>query len=361
MAPHTYHASVTDAFARYHRQMLLPDFGPAAQQRIAQAHIAIVGVGALGCSLADQLARAGVGTITLVDRDVVELTNLQRQTLFSEADARAGTPKAEAAAARLMAINSAIRTRAIPADLTARNANDLLSLTSDKPAVILDGTDNFETRYLLNDISVKYAIPYAYAGVVGTRGMQATFLPDAARTSPCLRCIFPDIPAPGSVATCDTAGVLGPAIAIAMGAQAADTLKIVTANTHLLSGTLLEFDVWNNLRRRIDLHAQGATPDCPCCGRREFTFLDATAAETTATLCGQRAVQIPGRGAIAFDTLATTLSPLGRIERSRFMLRFFPAGREGVWLSIFADGRTIVQGIDRVEEAKSLHARYVGA
>lgn len=341
--------------------MLLPDFGSAAQQRIAAAHIAIVGVGALGCSLADQLARAGVGTITLIDRDVVELTNLQRQTLFSEADARAGTPKAEAAAARLAAINSSIRTRAFAADLTARNADELLSLTSGGPIVLLDGTDNFETRYLLNDISVKHAIAYAYAGVVGTRGMQATFIPDEARTSPCLRCIFPDIPAPGSVPTCDTAGVLGPSIAIATGAQAADTLKIITGNAHLLSGTLLEFDVWNNIRRRIDLRAQGATPDCPCCGKREFTFLQATYADTTATLCGQRAVQIPGRGAISFDTLATTLAPLGRIERSRFMLRFFPAGREAVWLSIFADGRTIVQGVDRIEEAKSLHARYVGA
>jgi adenylyltransferase/sulfurtransferase len=352
---------VTDAFARYHRQMLLPGFGPAAQQRIADAHIAIVGVGALGCSLADQLARAGVGTITLIDRDFVELTNLQRQTLFTEADARAGTPKAEAAAARLIAISSAIRTRPFAADLTARNAEELLDLQARKPAVILDGTDNFETRYLLNDISVKYAIPNAYAGVVGTRGMQATFLPDAHRTSPCLRCIFPDIPAPGSVPTCDTAGVLGPTIAIATGAQAADALKIITANTHLLSGTLLEFDVWNNIRRRIDLRALGATPDCPCCATREFTFLEATASDTTATLCGQRAVQIPGRGLISFDTLATALTPLGRIERSRFMLRFFPTGRDAVWLSIFADGRTIVQGVDRIEEAKSLHARYVGA
>ncbi len=352
---------MTDAFARYHRQMLLPGFGPAAQQRIADAHIAIVGVGALGCSLADQLARAGVGTITLIDRDVVELTNLQRQTLFTEADARAGTPKAEAAAARLGAINSAIRTRPFAADLTARNAEELLDLQARRPAVILDGTDNFETRYLLNDISVKYAIPYAYAGVVGTRGMQATFLPDAHRTSPCLRCIFPDIPAPGSVPTCDTAGVLGPTIAIATGAQAADALKIITANTQLLSGTLLEFDVWNNIRRRIDLRALGATPDCACCAKREFTFLEATASDTTATLCGQRAVQIPGRGSISFDTLVTALTPLGRIERSRFMLRFFPNGRDAVWLSIFADGRTIVQGVDRIEEAKSLHARYVGA
>jgi molybdopterin-synthase adenylyltransferase len=341
--------------------MLLPGFGPIGQHRIAAAHIAIVGIGALGCSLADQLARAGVGTITLIDRDVVELTNLQRQSLFTESDANAGTPKAEAAAARLQAINSSVRTRPLAADLTAHNAHELLALATHPPAVILDGTDNFETRYLLNDISVKHTIPYAYAGVVGTRGAQATFTPDTNRASPCLRCVFPEIPSPASVPTCDTAGVLGPAIAIATGAQAADALKIITGNAHLLSGTLLEFDVWNNIRRRIDLRALGAQPDCPCCGRRDFSLLDAAASESSATLCGQRAVQIPGRAPISFDALATSLAPLGRIERSRFMLRFFPAGDSHIWLSVFADGRTIVQGVDRIEQARSLHARYIGA
>jgi len=352
---------VIDPLARYHRQMLLPGIGREGQQRIAAAHVAIVGVGALGCALADMLARAGVGTITLIDRDIVELTNLQRQTLFTEADALAGTPKAEAAAARITAINSTIHVRVHAADLTARNASDLLALSSQPPAVILDGTDNFETRYLLNDISVKWLIPYAYAGAVGTRGMQATFVPDAARTSPCLRCVFPDIPAPASVPTCDTAGVLGPTINIAAGAQVADALKIITSNTHLLSGTLLEFDVWNNIRRRIDLRAMGATPNCPCCQQRHFTFLDATNTDHLATLCGQRAIQVPGRGPVSFDDLATRLAPSGKIERSRFMLRFFPHERAGVWLSIFSDGRTIIQGVDRIEEARSLHARYIGA
>lgn len=341
--------------------MLLPGFGAQGQERIARAHVAIVGVGALGCALADQLARAGVGVITLIDRDVVEVTNLQRQTLFTEADARGGVPKAEAAAARIGAINSAVTTRVFATDLTARNAEELLGMGSNTPAVILDGTDNFETRYLLNDISVKHAIAYAYAGVVGTRGMQATFVPDAQRGLPCLRCVFPDLPPAGSVATCDTAGVLGPTIAIATGAQATDALKIITGNAHLLSHTLLEFDAWNNVRRRIDLRALGASSDCPCCGKRDFAFLRATDAEHAATLCGQRAVQIPGRGAVSFDALAAALGPLGRVERSRFMLRFFPAERPGTWLSVFADGRTIVQGVDRVEEAKSLHARYVGA
>jgi molybdopterin-synthase adenylyltransferase len=349
-------------FSRYHRQMLLPGVGAEGQRRLAASHAVIVGVGALGCASADLLVRAGVGRVTLMDRDVVEMTNLQRQTLFDEGDV--GVPKAEAAARRLARVNSQAEIVPMVADVSARSVARLLGLGeggvgATRGDVIVDGCDNFETRYLLNDVSVKVDVPYVYGGVVGTRGMQATFLP---RAGPCLRCVFPELPPVGSVATCDTAGVLGPAVAIVAAAQAADVLKILLGQSAMLSGELLEFDLWTSNRRSLDLRGMRAD-DCVCCGLWRFEFLDSSGDGDGVSLCGADSVQIvpraSGSGVIDLDALAARLGAIGRVTRSRFMVR--AAVAEGIELSVFADGRAIVRGTSKADVARGMYAKFVGS
>src|SRR5262245_61898797 len=273
-------------FSRYHRQMLRPDIGGEGQRRIGEGRALVVGVGALGCGVADQLARAGVGSLTLLDRDLVDWTNLQRQTLYEEEDARQALPKAEAARARLSRVNSQIEITGLVRDLTSTNAE--ATVEAAKPDVIVDGTDNFETRYLLNDLSVMHGIPFVYGGAVGTRGMAATFVPGR---GPCLRCIFEEAPPPGTTPTCDTAGVLGAAVMIVASCEAVDAIKLLIGRTDLVSTTLLDFDAWNlENRRRLDI-SKSKRADCPCCGQRRFEFLEGGGGES-ATLCGQNAVQV---------------------------------------------------------------------
>lgn len=363
--------------------MLLPGVGERGQRALLASHVAIVGVGALGCHAADMLCRAGVGRITLIDRDVVELTNLQRQTLFTTLDARSGLPKVEAAAVRLREVNPDVALRPLAIDLTRSNALHALALgpSSDVPpcSVIIDGTDNFETRYLLNDIAVKHGMPLSYGGVVGTRGM--SFLAHAHADAPCLRCLFPAMPAPGSTPTCDTAGVLGPAVAIVAATQATEVLKLLLGEDDRLAGTLLEFDLWSNARRRI---TPVRSDDCPCCVHREFAWLDgAGLASEPAALCGQDAMQIspgatasessqsgetPGisetRAELDLASLAARLAPLGDVRQSKLMLRFTPhtlLHDTPIRLTVFADGRAIVHGTTRADVARSLYARYVGS
>lgn len=351
--------------SRYHRQLILPGVGPEGQAALRAAHAAIIGVGALGCAVADHLARAGVGRLTLIDRDLVERTNLQRQTLFSERDAAEGLPKAEAARRRLADVNSEIAIGAHIADLTGRNAEALL-LGDGPPGVLVDGTDNFETRYLLNDLAVKHAIPFVYGGVVATRGMQMTIRPSA---TPCLRCLFEEPPAPGSQPTCDTAGVLGPAVAIVAACQASDALRLLLGHGEQIAPSLLEFDLWAGRRRRLDL-ADGRRPECPCCGQRRFEFLERCDEDAATSLCGQDAVQVwPGGAgvqAIDLEALAGRLRAVGEVDLRGFMLRCtlqgeHAEGGERLSMTIFRDGRAIVKGTTRPERARSLYARYIGA
>ena len=343
---------------RYHRQMLLPGIGEEGQGRLMASTAVVVGCGALGCASADLLARAGVGKLILIDRDVVELTNLQRQCLFDERDAAEGTPKAEAARRRLAAVNSGITVQARVADLHAANAEELLA----GAGVIVDGTDNFETRYLLNDVSVKRGVAYCYGGVVGTRGMQATFVPG--RTA-CLRCVFEAPPPAGSTPTCDTAGVLGPVVQIVGACQAADALKVLLGRLDLLSGTLLDMDLWANRRRRVEL--SGARRDCPCCGGRRLEFLDGERAGLATSLCGRHAVQVRPPETVRFDLpgLARRLSPHGEFTATMFLVRGVLRGEQGedgpLGLTVFSDGRALVHGTDRPEVARGVYARYVGA
>lgn len=356
-----------DAMNRYHRQMLLPGIGPEGQRRLGESHAVVVGCGALGCAAADLLARAGVGTLTIIDRDVVEATNLQRQTLFDQGDADAGSPKAEAARARLSRVNPAIRVRGVVADVTHRNAERLVRGTDGAPlaGVIIDGTDNFETRYLLNDLSVKLGLPLCYGGVVGSEGMSATFVPGGA----CLRCVFEEPPAPGTMPTCDTAGVLGPAAAIVGACQAADAIKLLAGIPERLGGTLLHFDLWTNQRRRVDL-AGARRPDCPCCGERSFPFLDGATAQRAVRLCGRNAVQIAPpeddrAGEIDLERLADRLGPSaagGRAITNGFLLRAVVPGVGGaaLELTVFRDGRAVVRGTEETEVARAAYARYVG-
>lgn len=345
--------------SRYHRQEILPGVGPQGQARLARAHAAIVGLGALGCALADHLARAGVGTLTLIDRDLVDASNLQRQSLYTEADAAEALPKAEAARRRLGAINSTIDVRAHIADLTSGNAEALLPGGAE---VLLDGTDNFETRYLLNDLAVRDGIPLVLGGVVGTGGTQMTVRPGE---SPCLRCLFEDPPAPGTQPTCESAGVLGPAVAIVAACQASDAIRLLLGRGAHIAPTLLEFDLWAGRRRRLDLSG-ARRDDCPCCGGRRFVFLESAAARPAA-LCGQEAVQVPGGGgAIDLAALAERLRPAGEVTARSYMVRLSLAAEVGesgrpVGLTVFRDGRAIVSGTALPDRARAIYARFVGA
>jgi adenylyltransferase/sulfurtransferase len=345
--------------ARHSRQESLPGMGPAAQQRLRDAHAVIVGCGALGCQAADLLCRAGVGRMTILDRDVVELTNLQRQCLFTTADAEAGLPKAEAARRRLAAIDPAVRTEGVVADVHSGNAEELcLRGPLGQPTILVDGADNYETRFLLNDLAVKHALPYAYAGVVGWGGMAALFTPaDPARPSPCLRCLFESPPPAGSQPTCESAGVFGPAVAIVAGAQAAEALRHLAGLP--VAPTLLEFDLHEPRRRRVDL-AAARDPDCPCCGRRRFEFLDAPP-PSSATLCGQNAVQLPAppAGAAALPVIAERLRAHGPVNESPFLVR--ASVEPGRTITVFRDGRAIVAGVASAEQARAVYARFVGS
>jgi adenylyltransferase/sulfurtransferase len=354
---------------RYHRQSLL--LGDEGQARLERSHALIVGLGALGSHAADTLARAGVGTLTIVDRDLVEETNLQRQVLYSERDV--GLPKAQAARERLAAVNSTITIHAHATDVTPRTITSLMQNASPPINILIDGTDNLETRYLLNDVAVKHGLPLAYAGVVAAHGMQYTILPKAAfpnHATPCLRCLFEELP--GTIATCDTVGVLAPAVAIVAGAQAADAIKILAGRIDLVSRSLLEFDLWQNTRRRLDL--AGPRDDCPCCGRRSFEFLDGRFEREPIILCGQNAVQVEtsSHAAIATATTATSSAfdlaaiaqrwqPLGEVTLSPFMARLSPTDQKDIDITLFKDGRAIIRGTTNVPLARSLYARFVGA
>lgn len=321
----------------------------------------IVGVGALGCVSADLLARAGVGTITLVDRDLVEVSNLHRQTLYTQADAEAHTPKAVAAKARLEAVNPEITVHAHIADFSAANAEDLLEHGWALPDVLIDGSDNFETRYLINDLAVKDGIPYVYGGAIGTAGSTAVFVgPGGSR--PCLRCVFKDPPAPGSQPTCESAGVLGPVSAIVGAAQAGEAIKILSGDAGSVSSTMLRFDLWRNERVRVDLSGAKSS-ECPCCGSGSFEFLESESVPPT-VLCGRNAVQIaPVSGVrIDLDRVRETLAHGADVDRKPYMVR---AGVEHsgqrLELTCFEDGRAIVEGTDDPGLARSVYDRYIGS
>ena len=348
---------------RFHRQKLLPFVGAEGQARLARGFAVVVGCGAVGGEAAEGLVRAGVGRVRVIDRDVVEWTNLQRQRLFDEADAREGLPKAEAAKRRLLAIRSEAVIEAVVADVSARTAA-ALCLAPERPGVILDGTDNYETRYLLNDLAVRENVALVYAGAVAGEAMSMTVLPGV---TPCLACVFPEPPEVSARRTCDTSGVFGPAVSVAGAWQAGEALKILVGRTDLLSGRLAQVDLERGTARATAL---GAAPDpaCRCCGRREFVWLDRQD-ESTTTLCGRSSVQVaaaPGAGVIELESVATRLRSTCDVVVNRFLLRASLKSERGeggasVELTLFRDGRAIVSGVTDAARARSIVARYVGA
>ena len=374
---------------RYSRQILFPGIGPHGQQLLAQAHVAIVGCGATGAASASLLARAGVGTLTLIDRDFVEPSNLQRQILFDEADARDSLPKAEAARRKIALFNSTITVHPHIADLVPANIHELLA-----PAhLILDATDNFETRYLLNDYAVQQSKPWIYAAAIGAYAATMNILPNFASPSSaheevtlsdsseapesknrtlallpersdvpsiynptaCLACIFPKPPT-GPVETCDTAGILSTAVNLAASIQVTEALKLLTHQPHLMRRTLLSHDLWTN--QRSEINTGTPNPDCPVCAHRIFSHL-AGEGRPHITLCGRNSVQIhEHHRPVDFAAMRDRLTPHGTVRFNDLLLRF---ERPPHTLTLFPDGRALIQGTTDIALARSLYARFIGS
>ena len=330
---------------RYSRQILFSGIGERGQEALLASHAFIVGCGALGSFHAAALARAGVGRLTIVDRDYVEPSNLHRQWLFEEADAAEALPKAVAAQRRIAAVNSAVDVRGIVADLTASNAGDLLA----GAAVILDGTDNFDTRYLVNDFAVSAGLPWIYGAAVGAYGLAMPVIPG--RTA-CLRCVYPAPPA-GAQPTCETAGVLNVIVSAIASLQVADALKILSGNAAAVKPHLTTIDLWESRTRTIE---PAPDPDCPCCARREFPYLEESA-RAPVTMCGRDAVQIHEPRTFDLASLAARLRPLGDVRVNEFALRLIVPPHE---LTIFPDGRAIVKGTSDPALARALYSKYLG-
>jgi molybdopterin/thiamine biosynthesis adenylyltransferase len=333
---------------RYSRQILFQGIGAEGQKRLAQARTVVVGCGATGSAVASLLARSGVGTIRIIDRDFVEASNLQRQTLFDEADARESLPKAIAAARRIAAFNSQIVVEPQVVDLTPENIEVLL----EGAALILDGTDNFETRYLINDYSVKNSVPWIYAAAVGSYAATLNVLPG---NTACLACLFPDSPQ-GTFETCETAGILNSAVNLVASIQASESLKILVGAEDKIRRTLLSFDVWTN--EHAEVRAGQPRADCRACGQRDFIHLEGKG-RPHITLCGRDSVQIHERHRpVDFHMMNERLKPHGKVRHNDFVLKFW---REPYEMTLFPDGRAIIKGTTDAGVARSLYARFIGS
>jgi molybdopterin/thiamine biosynthesis adenylyltransferase len=330
---------------RYSRQILFPGIGEAGQEALLASSVAIIGCGALGSFHAAALARAGVGRLTLIDRDFVEPSNLHRQWLFEEADAAQSLPKAMAAARRIAAINSSVEARGIVADLTPSNIRQLL----EGAQLILDGTDNFDARYLINDFAVSRGIPWVYGAAVGSYGISMPVVPGQ---TACLRCVYPEPPA-GAQPTCETAGVLNVIVSVVASLQVADAMKILCGHADRLKARLTTVDIWDGRIRQID--APPRDGDCPCCARRQFPYLEKSR-RGPITLCGRDAVQIHDRERqIDLADLQSRLAPLGEVRANEYVLRFRMPPYD---LTLFPDGRAIIKGTADPAIARSLYAKY---
>jgi adenylyltransferase/sulfurtransferase len=359
MLPGSPQSAVNDREAeeRYSRQILFAGIGREGQARLAAANVAIVGVGATGAAAASLLARAGVGNLTLIDRDIVEPSNLQRQVLFDEADAAASTPKAEAARGKIALFNSGVRVEVFVCDLVPGNIHSLLKQAD----LLLDCTDNFETRYLLNDYAVQQGKPWIYAAAIGAYAATMNILPQGmAGTSPtaCLACLFPEPPS-GAVETCETAGILGAAVNLAASLQSAEALKFLTGQPGLMRRALISYDVWTNERSAIS--AAAPDPDCLVCGGRQFLHL-AGKARPHITLCGRNSVQIHEHNRLlnlAELHARLEVNPeIGGLRSNAMLLRFRRGAQQ---VTVFPDGRALIQGTTDAALARSLYARFIGS
>ena len=337
-----------DFAERYSRQVLFPPIGAEGQKQLAAARVAIVGCGATGSALASLLARAGVGYLRIIDRDYVELSNLQRQTLFDESDAAESLPKAVAAERKIKAFNSDVVVEPHCTDLTPQNAEELLRGVG----ILLDGTDNFETRYLINDFAVSKGMPWIYAAAVASYATTMTVVPGE---NACLACIFPDSPR-GLVETCDTAGILNSSVNLVSSITCTEALKFLVNARKELRRTLLSYDVWTN--DLVEISTAKPRPDCRTCGQHDFVHL-AGEGRPHITLCGRNSVQIHERERpINFDEVTRRLTPHGAVRHNQFVLKFW---REPYEMTLFPDGRAIIKGTTDAAVARSLYARYVGS
>lgn len=332
---------------RYSRQLILNNIGEEGQRKLINSHAVIVGCGALGTVAANNLARAGIGKITIIDRDFVELNNLQRQILFDEKDV--GEPKAVAASNKLQLINSDIVINPVVKDLNHTNI-DILK----EADIVLDGTDNILTRMLINDFCVKKSIPWIYTGAIGTAGMTMNILPGNA----CLRCLYPNIPKAGSLPTCDTMGVLN-SITVIMGSmETTQAIKILIGKDEYKNGNsnLIVYDTWNN---SFDDILVRKNDNCTCCAHEEYEFLNSENKDIITSLCGKNSIQITPANAKKLDLLelASKLEAVGEVKSSEFLVLFKTETEE---LSIFRDGRAIIKGTDDKSTARSIYARYIG-
>ncbi|MEZ6130131.1 MAG: ThiF family adenylyltransferase [Planctomycetaceae bacterium] len=351
---------------RYQKQMLFAGIGQSGQQALNQTRVLLVGCGALGCVLADTMTRAGVGHLRIVDRDFIELSNLQRQILFTEEDVAAHLPKAIAAANRLKAVNSEITIEPIVADVDFTN---IMALT-DSVDLILDGTDNFEIRYLVNDVSLETGIPWIFTGCTGSHGQMMPVFPGQ---SACLRCLMQNPPPPGSTETCDTAGVLGPAINVIASLQAAMALRILVSQNRADEESLRSpvfppvplqltmVDVWNLTFRQVDVSKLRDATDCPACQHGERLWLEGRLSAGSTVLCGRNAVQVSPaqKTELSLSDLASRLTASGRVTANPFLVRV-AVNDADLELTIFPDGRAIIKGTEDPAAARAAYSRYVG-
>ena len=343
---------MSDPLSRYSRQILFTEIGAAGQKRLLDSSVVIVGCGALGTVQAEALTRAGVGRILLIDRDFIEESNLQRQTLFTEDDVREGLPKAVAAKQRLQSINSSVTVEARVEDLNYRNAESLIEGAD----CILDGTDNFEARFLLNDVSQKRRIPWIYGAAVGSQGLTMTIVPGR---TPCLRCVFESPPPLGTTHTCETAGVLAPTVNLVASLQVAEALKILTGRLERINQSLASLDVWRNTWQHLEIQSSRTTGDCPACHLGHYDFLEGKREYSATVLCGRNSVQIsqPHGKHLDFPQLGRRLELLGTVSYNRFLFRF---QLKKIEIAVFPDGRSIIKGVRDPQEARSLYSRYIG-
>lgn len=340
------------ALERYSRQMRHYGIGRAGQEKIAQSRVTVCGCGALGTVIANALVRAGVGFVRIIDRDFVETSNLQRQVLFDESDVTGNVPKAVAATNKLRAINSAVTIESVVADIDRTN---ILDLCRDAD-LIMDGTDNFEVRYLINDAAVSLNKPWVFGGCIGSHGQSMTIIPGE---TPCLRCVFEAAPGPGDVGTCETAGVLGPIVNLVASYQAMEAMKLLAGKKEAINKELLYIDMWENTNRRIKIAPLFNKVNCVCCKQRKFEWLDGAHGSQTTSLCGRNAVQVSlrNKSKLDFDVLSKQLSESGKVSFNKFLLKF---NVEEFEFTVFPDGRAIIKGTDDTEKARILYAKYIG-
>ncbi len=349
-ASHRMTSDIQPSLDRYSRQILFSGIGREGQERLAKSRALIIGCGALGTSQAEALARAGIGRLRIVDRDFIEFSNLQRQTMFTENDARERLPKVIAAANHLREINSDIVVESEIADVNHSNIERIIEDCD----VVIDGTDNFATRYLINDACVKHSVNWVYGAAVGSYGVTMTI---RSGETPCLRCIFPEAPPAASAPTCDTAGVIMPIISMVASVQVTEALKLLTRQFDALHKSLMQFDVWRNEWRRIAVGQPN--PECKTCGAHKFETLESEGAEFAAVLCGRHAVQISPSQLVRLNLseLGQRLAAAGDVKTNDYLLRFRTGEFE---MTVFQDARSIIRGTDDVATARSLYAKYIG-